>query len=58
MLKNLFNIDEEVNLGKHNVIATKGDNGSVILRNEEPLDLDEHTMLDCIDYWAKKSRIR
>ncbi|WP_201574530.1 AMP-binding protein [Psychrobacter sp. H8-1] len=55
MIEFTFKTDSKVKLGSHEVIAEENARGEVIFRNKEPLNLDNYTMLDCIDYWAQRS---
>lgn len=47
--------DPQIKLGRHDVVTDDSAQNYIVLRNKEPLNLDEHTMLDCIDHWAKRS---
>ena len=47
--------DPQIKLGRHDVVTDDSAQNYLVLRNKEPLNLDEHTMLDCIDYWSKRS---
>lgn len=55
MIEFNFKSDSEIKLGHHDVIAEKNIQNHIILRNKEPLNLDEYTMLDCMDYWSQRS---
>ena len=55
MIEFTFKTDPEVKLGLHEVVAEENARGEVIFRNKEPLNLDNYTMLDCVDYWAQRS---
>ncbi|WP_367107443.1 AMP-binding protein [uncultured Psychrobacter sp.] len=55
MIEFTFTTDSEIKLGRHDVIAEENARGEVIFRNKEPLNLDDYTMLDCIDYWAQRA---
>lgn len=45
----------EIQLGTHDVTPEKIAENTTILRNNEGLNLDDYTMLDCLDYWADRS---
>lgn len=55
MIEFTFTADSAIELGRHEVIAEENARGEVIFRNKESLNLDNYTMLDCVDYWAKRS---
>ena len=55
MIDFVLNTNQEIALGRHDVITEVNAQGDMVLRNQEPLNLDEHTMLDCIDHWAQRS---
>ncbi|MBH0093669.1 AMP-binding protein [Pseudoalteromonas sp. SCQQ13] len=55
MIERKIKIIPEIQLGSHNVISDKGAEGAIILRNKEELSLDNHTMLDCLDFWSERA---
>lgn len=55
MIEFALKTEQQIQLGQHEVVAEINDQQHMILRNQEPLNLDEYTMLDCIDHWAQRS---
>ncbi|GGF78834.1 AMP-binding protein [Alteromonas lipolytica] len=55
MLNHLVNESPELKMGSHEVIKEELAGGGMILRNAESLDLDDHTMLDCVEFWSQKT---